>query len=151
MAEEAWEEKGMVHNKVILIGRMAKDAIIVPPRSEDQKPIAHFTLAVERYGGKDNADGNTDDFFRCNAYRQRAEFLEKYGKKGVKFAVEGHLVSGGYEKDGVRIPTVEIDVESIEFCEKKDAGAAGEPDIGEKSGGQFMDVPDGLMEELPFK
>lgn len=141
----------MVHNKVILIGRMAKDALIVPPKSEEQKPIAHFTLAVERYGGKEGADGNTADFFRCNAYRQRAEFLGRYGKKGVKFAVEGHLVSGGYEKDGVHIPTVEVDVESIAFCEKKDAGAASGADAGEKTGEQFMDVPDGLMEELPFK
>lgn len=141
----------MVHNKVILIGRMVKDALIVPPKNEEQKPIAHFTLAVDRYGGKDNADGSMADFFRCNAYRQRAEFLEKYGKKGVKFAVEGHLVSGGYEKDGVRIPTVEIDVEGIEFCERKDAGAAAEPGAGEKEGNQFMNVPDGLLEELPFK
>lgn len=141
----------MVHNKVILIGRLVKDALVVPPKSGEQKPIAHFTLAVERYGGKESADGNTADFFRCNAYRQRAEFLARYGKKGVKFAVEGHLVSGGYEKDGVRIPTVEVDVEGIEFCERKDAGAAAEPGAGEREGSRPMDAPDGLAEELPFQ
>ena len=67
--------------------------------------------------------------------------MEKYGKKGVKFAIEGHLTTGSYEKDGVKIPTVEVDVENIEFCEKK-AGTA-EP------GEQFMGIPDDT--ELPFK
>lgn len=131
----------MVHNKVILIGRLARDAVIVPPKAEGQKPIAHFKLAVEKWKGKGGKEESAADFFRCNAYQQRAEFLEKYGKKGVKFAVEGHLTTGGYEKDGVKIPTVEVDVENIEFCEKKVSMA--EP------GEQFMEIPDDM--ELPFK
>lgn len=131
----------MVHNKVILIGRLTRDAAIVPPKAEGQKPIAHFSLAVEKWKGKDSGEESAADFFRCNAYQQRAEFLGKYGKKGVKFAIEGHLTTGSYEKDGVKIPTVEVDVENIEFCEKK-AGTA-EP------GEQFMEIPDDM--ELPFK
>lgn len=131
----------MVHNKVILIGRLTRDAAIVSPKAEGQKPIAHFNIAVEKWRGKDGGEESAADFFRCNAYQQRAEFLEKYGKKGVKFAIEGHLASGGYEKDGVRIPTVEVDVESIEFCEKKASVA--------EAGEQFMGIPDG-MDEMPF-
>lgn len=131
----------MVHNKVILIGRLTKDAVIVPPKAEGQKPIAHFSLAVEKWKGKDSGEESAADFFRCNAYQQRAEFLEKYGKKGVKFAIEGHLTTGSYEKDGVKIPTVEVDIENIEFCEKKASTA--EP------GERFMEIPDDM--ELPFK
>lgn len=131
----------MVHNKVILIGRLTRDAVIVPPKSEEQKPIAHFTLAVDRFKGKENAEGGNANFFRCNAYQQRADFLEKYGKKGVKFAIEGHLSSGSYEKDGVRIPTVEVEVESIAFCEKK----------GTEGDGQFLEIPEEMLEEMPFK
>lgn len=131
----------MVHNKVILMGRLTRDAVIVPPKAEGQKPIAHFSLAVERWRGKEAGEEKTADFFRCNAYGQRAEFLEKFGKKGVKFAVEGHLSTGDYEKAGVRIPTVEVDVENIAFCERK-ADTAGQGEC-------FMEIPeDG---ELPFK
>lgn len=133
----------MVHNKVILIGRLTRDAVIVPPKAEGQKPIAHFIIAVEKWRGKDGEEESAADFFRCNAYQQRAEFLEKYGKKGVKFAIEGHLTSGSYEKDGVRIPTVEVDVESIEFCEKKASVAEARE--------QFMEIPDGMEAEMPFK
>ncbi len=132
----------MVHNKVILIGRLTKDASIVPPKTEEQKPIAHFTLAVEKRWRKDGEESPAD-FFRCNAYGQRAEFLEKYGRKGVKFAVEGHLVSDSYEKDGVKVFTVEVDVENLEFCEKK--GNAGE------QGDQFMEFSADMEAELPFK
>lgn len=130
----------MVHNKVILIGRLTRDAVIVPPKSEGQKPIVHFTLAVDKY--KKGAEGGDADFIRCNAYQQRAEFLEKYGKKGVKFAVEGHLSTGSFEKDGVRVNTVEVEVESLEFCEKKDSSLEGE---------QFMEIPEKMLEEMPFK
>lgn len=142
---EGWFDKKegfyMVHNKVILIGRLARDAVIVPPKEEGQKPIAHFSIAVGKWRKKDGGEENAADFFRCNAYGQRAEFLERYGKKGVKFAVEGRLASGGYEKDGVWIPTVEVDVENMEFCERK-------VDVSEM-GERFMEIPEG--DELPFK
>lgn len=131
----------MVHNKVILIGRLVRDAVIVPPKEEGQKPIAHFSIAVFKWRKKDGGEESDADFFRCSAYGQRAEFLERYGKKGVKFAVEGHLTAGGYEKDGVWIPTVEVDVENMEFCERKGDAA----ELGER----FMEIPEG--DELPFK
>lgn len=136
----------MVSNKVILIGRLTKDAVIVSPKTKEQKPIAHFTLAVDRVwkkGADDQENRDKADFFCCNAYGQRAEFLERYGKKGIKFALEGHLTSGSYEKDGVRIYTVEVDVENIQFCEKKGAG--------KEETGKFMEIPPELEAEMPFQ
>ena len=136
----------MVSNKVILIGNLTKDAVIVPPKTQEQKPIAHFTLAVNRIGKKsaeDQEGQNKADFFRCNAYGQRAEFLEKYGKKGVRFALEGHLTSGSYEKEGVKIYTVEVDVENIQFGERKEAGK----DESE----EFLEIPEEMEAEMPFR
>lgn len=118
----------MVNNKVILIGRMTKVALIIEPKEEGQNKIAHFSLAVDKLRRKadqtenaGNGEEHTAYFFRCTAFERQAAFMEQFGKKGVKFAVEGHLSTGGYEKDGVHIPTVEIVVENIQFCERKES------------------------------
>lgn len=108
----------MVNNKVILIGRVTRDVQLVEAKKEGQKKIVHFNLAVDKMRKKSGADGvnseeSTAYFFRCTAFDRQAGFIEVYGKKGVKFAVEGHLATGGYDKDGVHIPTVEIIVENI--------------------------------------
>lgn len=142
----------MVNNKVILIGRMTKDALIIEPKEKGQNKIAHFSLAVDKLRRKadqtenaGNGEEHTAYFFRCTAFERQAPFMEQFGKKGVKFAVEGHLSTGGYEKDGVHIPTVEIVVENIQFCERKER-----PGIGQ-SGEPFLEIPEEMMAEMPFK
>ena len=69
--------------------------------------------------------------------------MEVYGKKGVKFAVEGHLATGGYDKDGVHISTVDIIVENIQFCERKNGEGSGED--------SFLEIPDEMASEMPFR
>ena len=134
----------MVNNKVILIGRMTRDAHVLEAKEEGQKAIAHFSLAVDKMRRKkEHADGEADSqayFFRCTAFDRQAVFLEQYGKKGVKFAVEGHLVTGGYEKDGVHVPTVEVVVENMQFCEKK----------GADEEAQFEELTKEMADGLPF-
>lgn len=141
----------MVNNKVILIGRMTKDVAVVEPKEEGQGKIAHFSLAVEKVKRRTEQTGNggsgkesTAYFFRCTAFDRQAAFMEQYGKKGVKFALEGHLSSGSYEKDGVRIPTVEVIVENIQFCERKDGSAVGQS-------GESMEIPEEMEAEMPFR
>jgi len=141
----------MVNNKVILIGRLTKDATVVELKEDGLGKIAHFSLAVERVrrksdqaGSGGNGDESTAYFFRCTAFDRQAAFMEQYGKKGVKFALEGHLSSGGYEKDGVRIPTVDVIVENIQFCERKDGSAAGQS-------GEPMEIPEEMEAEMPFR
>ena len=142
----------MVNNKVILIGRMTKDAVMVEPKEEGQAKIAHFSLAVDKMkrrsdqqGCGGNSEESTAYFFRCTAFDKQAAFMEQYGKKGVKFALEGHLSTGGYEKDGVHIPTIEVIAENIQFCEKKDGSAVGQP------GEAVMDIPAEMEAEMPFR
>lgn len=139
----------MVNNKVILMGRITKDAVILEPREEGQSKIAHFSLAVERMKKKpaqgEGGEEQTAYFFRCCAFEKQAIFLEQYGKKGVKFAIEGHLSSGSYEKDGNRISTTDVIVENIQFCESKKQSADGQ------GGDQFIEIPPEMESEMPFK
>lgn len=138
----------MVNNKVILIGRVTKDAVIVEAKEAGQGKIAHFSLAIDKMKRKSEQTTNNEEstayFIRCTAFDKQAVFLEQYGKKGVKFALEGHLSTGSYEKDGVRILTVEVIVENIQFCESKNSASV-------QSGDQLMEIPEEMLAEMPFK
>jgi len=133
-------------NKVILMGRLVRDAEI--RNSGEKNKLARFSLAVDHRFKKDGEE-QTADFLNCVAFRNQADFIEKYGRKGVKFIVEGHIRTGSYtNKDGGKIYTTDIIVENIEFAESKNAGkASAEPRDGEG----FMDIPDEVGEEMPFK
>ena len=121
----------MVNNKVILMGRLTRDAKIMDSKGDDTGKMATFSLAVDKMRKKQEPGNDTDAennayFIRCIGFDRNAEFLEKFGKQGVKFAVEGHLSTGSYEKNGMKIPTVDVVVENIQFCESKGNGAKAE-------------------------
>ena len=144
-------------NKVILLGRMTRDAEV--RRGESDSIFARFSLAVDRRFKKDGEE-QTADFINCVAFGKTAEFLEKFGHKGVKFIVEGRIQTGSYtNKDGVKIYTTDIVVENIEFAESKNASGGGDnsgfnpsdrPSPSSAAGDGFMNIPDGIDEELPF-
>ena len=124
-------------NTVILLGRLTADPDIRSTR--DGKAVASFTLAVDRY--KEGAD-----FIRCQAWEKRADFCEKYLKKGTKIAIRGRIRTGDYtDKDGKKVYTTDVVIEDIEFAQTKAAQAEPKPD---ENG--FMDIPDNIGEELPF-
>lgn len=127
-------------NKAFLIGRTTKD-ITVAYAQNGQLAIASFTLAVNR-AKKDEAD-----FITCKAFGKTAEALEKYVKKGDRLAVAGHIQTGSYEKDGHKVYTTDLMVDSIEFLETKRTESAPETTPNDEG---FMDVPAELTEELPF-
>ena len=125
-------------NTVILLGRLTADPDIRSTR--DGKAVASFTLAVDRY--KEGAD-----FIRCQAWEKRADFCEKYLKKGTKIAIRGRIRTGDYtDKDGKKVYTTDVVIEDIEFAQSK-AQEAPEPKPAENG---FMDIPDNIGEELPF-
>ena len=111
-------------NKVILMGRLTRDAEIRYSQGESSSVIARFTLAVDRRFHRNNED-QTADFISCVAFGKTAEFLEKFGKKGVKFALEGRIQTGSYtNKDGQRVYTTDVVAENMEFAEVKTPVAA---------------------------
>lgn len=139
-------------NKVILMGRLTRDPEIRYSQGENSTAIAKFSLAVER---KFKRNGEAEaDFFNCTAFGKTAEVVEKYLKKGTKMAVIGRLQNDNYtNKEGQKVYSVQIIVEEMEFAESKKTAAEGNTSGGfqqDSSGDGFMNIPEGLEEELPF-
>ncbi len=106
-------------NKVILMGRLTRDAEIRYSQGESATAIARFSLAVDRRFRRDGDDQNTD-FINCVAFGRTAEFLERFGRKGTKFVLEGRIQTGSYtNKDGQRVYTTDVVAENVEFAEAR--------------------------------
>lgn len=153
-------------NLVILIGRLVRDPVINESKSGSK--VAKYSLAVERRMKRDSG-APTADFINCTAFGQSADFAEKFLVKGVKIAVTGRIQTGSYmSKDGNKVYTVDVIVDNQEFVESKAASQEAQhkaemgqlidvPDgININLGGAknditgFMQIPDGIDEELPF-
>lgn len=138
-------------NKAFFLARLGKDPDIRYSQSNG-KPIASFSIAVNR---RYKRDGESDtDWFNCVAFGKVAEFCEKYLHKGSKVIIEATVQNDNYEKDGVKHYGTKIVVESIEFAENKKAAEENRVDEEKQSqpatGDGFMNIPDGIDEELPF-
>lgn len=128
-------------NKVILIGRLTRDTEV---RYSGELAIARYTLAVDR---KFKKEGEAEaDFVNCVAFGKSGEFAEKYFRKGMKVAVTGRIQTGSYadRETGKTVYTTDIVIEEQEFCERK------QEQEKPSSGDDFMSIPAGLDEELPF-
>lgn len=141
-------------NKVILMGRLTRDPDIrytQPNSAQEQTCIARYSLAVDRRFRRDG-DSQTADFISCVAFGRQAEFAEKYLHKGTKIAITGRIQTGSYtNRDGQKVYTTDVVVEEQEFAESKAAGQITQQNpapMAREDG--FMEIPDGLEEELPF-
>ena len=148
-------------NKEILMGRLTRDPEVRYTSGENSLAIARYTLAVDR---KIRKDGDaTADFIPCVVFGRSAEFAEKYFRKGLKITIAGRIQTGSYtNRDGQKVYTTEVVVEDQEFAESKassdsyaashprtSAPEASMPNPGTAAEG-FMNIPDGIDEELPF-
>lgn len=133
-------------NKVILIGRTTKDAEVRYSQGSNMA-VAKITLAVDRKFKKDGEP--TADFINCTAFGKTAEVSEKYVFKGTKIAVVGRIQTGSYtNKDGQKVYTTDVMVEELEFCESKN-NTSNQP-APKPVGDDFMRIPDGADDDLPF-
>ena len=150
-------------NKVILMGRLTRDPEVRYSQGEQATAIARYTLAVDRRFKRDG--DQTADFIGCVAFGKLGEFAEKYLRKGTKVVVTGRIQTGSYtNKEGQKVYTTDVVVEDQEFAESKavsDANAgsfrAAAPSPApapatpvSDAGDGFMNIPDGIDEELPF-
>jgi len=143
-------------NKVILMGRLTKDPEVRYSTGDSQTTIARYSLAVDRRFKRDG-DEQTADFINCVVFGKGAEFAEKYLRRGTKIAVSGRLQTGSYtNKDGVKVYTTDVIIEDQEFAESKANASDGaytavsKPESTTPIGDGFMNIPDGIDEELPF-
>ncbi len=149
-------------NKVILMGRLTRDPDVRYSAGEQATAVARYTLAVDRRRGRNNGDGEqTADFINCVAFGRAGEFAEKYFHKGIKIAITGRIQTGSYtNKEGQKVYTTDVVVEEQEFAESKaasDSNAGGfsgspapAPENAAPAGDGFMNIPEGIDEELPF-
>ena len=126
-------------NKTFSMGRLTDEPKIF--ETSTGKKFARFTMALDRM--KEGAD-----FPSFIAWEQKADFAEKYMHKGMRFLVEGHIQTGSYERDGQKVYTTDIVVEKAEFADAKKDGTEGQPTENPSDG--FMNIPEGVEDEMPF-
>ena len=164
-------------NRVILMGRLARDPEVRYSQGERQMAIARYTLAVDRRGRREAGQDAQADFIRCVAFDRAAEYAEKYFHQGMRVLVSGRIQTGSYQdRDGKTVYTTDVVIEDQEFADSKGA-STGNDGFGNQSygnqGGQrysgqsyqpqsrpapsnaiadgFMNIPDGVDDEgLPF-
>ena len=105
-------------NKVILVGRISNDITI--NKSQSGTSMCNFSLAVDRYMGKDKEKAT--DFIRCTAFGTTAETLGKYAGKGKQIAIEGNIKTGSYKDknhDDVTHYTQDVQVDKVELLGSK--------------------------------
>ena len=148
-------------NKVILMGRLTRDPEVRYSQGASQTAVARFSIAVDR---RFKREGEPDaDFFNCTAFGKQAEFIERYLRKGTKVVVCGRIQNDNYtNKDGQMVYSVRVMIDEVEFAESKNAQGNGDGGYngGYKGGNSapapsgagdgFMNIPDGIDEELPF-
>ena len=140
-------------NKVILMGRLTRVPEVRYSQGEQATAIARYTIAVDRRFRRDG-DGQTADFIGCVAFGRQGEFAEKYFRKGTKVLITGRIQTGSYtNREGQKVYTTDVVVEEQEFAESKAAAqnnqSADRPEPMPDGDG-FMNIPDGIDEELPF-
>ena len=139
------------------MGRLTRDPEIRYTSGKDgeQMAIAKYTLAVDRRFANRNQEGQTADFISCVAFGKLGEFAEKYLKQGIKIAVTGRIQTGSYtNKDGQKIYTTDVVVEECEFAESKGNTVQPtntQPAPEEAPADGYMNIPDGIENDLPFR
>ena len=144
-------------NKVILMGRLTRDPEVRYTQGDNSMAIARYTLAVDRRTGRSQDGQQNADFISIVAFGKSGEFAEKYLRKGTKLVVSGRIQTGSYtNKDGATVYTTEVVAEDQEFAESKgtsssNSGMAGgfesRPQMASEG---FMNIPEGIDEDLPF-
>ena len=133
-------------NLVVLIGRMTRDCEF----KEGTTNVARFSLAVDRKFAKKDAEQKAD-FINCVAFGKTADFFRNYTHQGTKLAVTGRIQTGSYtNRDGKKVSTTDIIVDSAEFCESKQASESAAPATPPKTNDGFMSVDPVEDEGLPF-
>ena len=147
-------------NKVILMGRLTRDPEVRYSQGSNMA-IARFSLAVNRRFPR---EGEPDsDFFNCTAFGKTAEFVEKYFHKGSRMSLVGRVQNDNYtNKNGEKVYSVQIIAEEVEFAERKStadanaaagfggSGAGPAPANDSDAGDDFMPVPEGVDDDIPF-
>ncbi|MDY4034474.1 single-stranded DNA-binding protein [Streptococcus dysgalactiae] len=137
-------------NNIVLVGRMTKDAEL--RYTPSQVAVATFTLAVNRRFKEQNGERETD-FINCVVWRQSAENLANWAKKGTLIGITGRIQTRNYEnQQGQRVYVTEVVAESFQVLESRNQqsgqGNSSQNDNSQSfSNSNPMDISD---DDLPF-
>lgn len=105
-------------NKITLTGRLTEEPRVTYSAGIEPVARASFNFAVPDMSMKRDEEGNyPTDFFRCTCWSKLAEIVEKHCNKGTKLLISGRLKNNNYEKDGQKVYSNEIVIDSLEFLE----------------------------------
>lgn len=161
-------------NKVILMGRLTRDPEVHYSQGNNSTAIARYTLAVDRRFSRDGEP--SADFINCVAFGRNAEVAEKYFRQGLRVTISGRIQTGSYtNREGQKVYTTDVVIEEQEFAESKQSTKQDRntspnmsPNVNSSSSNTnyrnstttaynpsynpdgFMNIPDGIDEELPF-
>ncbi len=131
------------------MGRLTRDPEVRYSQGEKSTAIARYTLAVDRRFRRDGEA--TADFINCVVFGKGAEFVEKYFRQGMRVTICGRIQTGSYtNRDGVKVYTTDVVVEEQEFAESKSSGQQNLSGSKASSSDEFMNIPDGIDEQVPF-
>lgn len=134
-------------NLIVLMGRLTRDPEVRNTGSDSR--VARYSLAVDRQFKR---EGEPEaDFFNCTVFGKGADFAEKYLKQGTKIVIRGRIQSDNYtNKDGQKVYGWQVIVESQEFAESKAASADQAKPAAEPKKDAYVNIADGIEEDLPF-
>lgn len=138
-------------NKVILMGNLTADPEL--RQTQGGTSVTSFSIAVNR---RFNKDGNNEcDFINIIAWRQRAEFVSRYFKKGKPILVCGQLQTRSWtDKDGSKRYATEVIADEVSFVGSNDTAEAKEnvggyiPTAYTDNAQEFEEIPNDI--DLPF-
>lgn len=144
-------------NTWIGMGRLTRDPQIRAYGENNDKKMVRFVIACDRRGKREEGQ-QTADFIPCVCYGKTADFVDGYLRQGTKIVVTGSVMTGSFEKDGQRVYTTDVLASQIEFAESKRTDSTGggqtasvaAPAGEKKADDSFMNIPDGITEDLPF-
>ena len=153
------EQRIRIMDNVLRYLCVKEDPEVRYSQGDNATAVARYTLAVDRRFRRDGEP--TADFIPCVIFGRSAEFAEKYFHQGMRVSISGRIQTGSYtNKDGVKVYTTEVIVEEQEFAESRAEAEANRASFQRQSapspapsadaGDGFMNIPDGIDEELPF-
>ena len=137
-------------NLVVLTGRLTADPEL--KTTANGIPVTTFSIAVNR--NYRAGEEQQTDFINIVAWRQRAEFITKYFKKGSMIGIEGSIQTRRYQdKNGNNRTAFEVVVNNAQFVEsKRDGGVSGSDEPASFSNADASDFAEigGMDDDLPF-
>ena len=106
-------------NRVVLVGRLTRDVEV--RKTASGLSVATFTVACDRRiaRGQDGNNQQSADFISCVAWRQAADFLGSYARKGALVGVEGRIQTRNYDRDGQKVYITEVVCDTVNLLESK--------------------------------